>query len=57
VVQNAGNQVVHNGGNSTLGLPPIAESLFKFSHGRPPKDPEKKAKALQNWLLKVGWRI
>ncbi len=41
----------------SLGLPPIAESLFKFSHGRPPKDPEKKAKALQNWLINVGWRI
>lgn len=41
----------------SLGLPPIAETLFKFSHSRPPKDPEKKAKEFQNWLVKVGWRI
>jgi hypothetical protein len=41
----------------SLGLPPIAESLFKFGHMRPPKDPEKKVREFEIWRKKVGWRI
>jgi hypothetical protein len=39
----------------SLGLPPLAETLFKFSHSRPPKDLEIKAKEFAAWLKKVGW--
>lgn len=40
-----------------LGLPPLAETLFKIVHTPPPKDPLKKAQEFQNWLKKVGWRL
>lgn len=39
-----------------LGLPPLAETLFKIVHSPPPKDPIKKAAEFQIWLTKVGWR-
>ncbi|MBA2405276.1 MAG: hypothetical protein H0V66_10935 [Bdellovibrionales bacterium] len=41
----------------SLGLPPIAETLFKIAHSAPPKDPLKKASEFQKWLLSVGWRV
>lgn len=40
----------------SMGLPPLAEALFKFSHELPPKDPVKKLKDFEAWLKKVGWR-
>lgn len=40
-----------------MGLAPMAETLFKFSSSRPPKNPEKKAQEFSLWLKKTGWRI
>lgn len=39
-----------------MGLPPLAEVLNVSSLERPPKDPAKKAKEFDEWLVKVGWR-
>ncbi len=45
-----------DGRRLAMGLPPIAESLFKIVHSHPPKDPVKKAVEAKKWLKKVGWR-
>lgn len=39
-----------------MGLPALAEVLNVSSLERPPKDPGKKAKEFDDWLVKVGWR-
>lgn len=39
-----------------LGLPPIAETLFKIVHSKPPKDLDQKNKEFEIWLKSVGWR-
>jgi hypothetical protein len=39
----------------SLGLPPAAE-VVQSTLDRPPKDPIKKARDFQAWLIKVGWR-
>lgn len=41
----------------SVGLPPLAESLFHFKETPPPKDPQKKTLEFQKWLLRVGWRV
>lgn len=41
---------------AAMGLPPMAETLFKIVHTKPPKDLEKKQKEFQIWLTSVGWR-
>lgn len=40
----------------SMGLPPMLATLSANSLERPPKDPVKKAKDFQDWLIKVGWR-
>lgn len=39
-----------------MGLPPINKNPVISTMERPPKDPEKKAKEFEVWLVKVGWR-
>jgi hypothetical protein len=38
------------------GLPPMAETLFKIVHTKPPKDIAKKTEEFEIWLKSVGWR-
>jgi len=38
-------------------LPPIAEALFKVIHSSPPKDPIKRTREFEKWLIKAGWRL
>jgi hypothetical protein len=38
-----------------MGLPPISQAINSTLE-RPPRDPEKKARELEDWLLKVRWR-
>lgn len=40
-----------------IGLPPINDNPISPTGERPPKDPEKKSKEFQKWLVKVGWRF
>lgn len=39
-----------------LGLPPLSQVPINSSLERPPKDPEKKEREFNEWLVKVGWR-
>lgn len=39
-----------------MGLPPLQESLSYNSLERPPKDPQKKKREFEEWLVRVGWR-
>lgn len=39
-----------------LGLPPLAQVPVNSSMERPPKDPKKKEREFNEWLVKVGWR-
>lgn len=38
-----------------MGLPPMKDMTIS-SMDRPPRDPERKAKEFQDWLVRVGWR-
>jgi hypothetical protein len=40
----------------SLGLPPVSEAMGQSSLDRPPKDPVKKAREFEAWLVRVGWR-
>lgn len=39
-----------------MGLPPLTDTPLFTGNDRPPKDPEKKAKEFEAWLIKTGWR-
>lgn len=39
-----------------MGLPPINKNPVISTMERPPKDPEKKTREFEAWLVKVGWR-
>lgn len=39
-----------------VGLPPLSDVPWQSSLDRPPKDPEKKAREFQEWLVRTGWR-
>lgn len=39
-----------------MGLPPVAKVPIHSQMERPPKDPDKKAREFQEWLVKTGWR-
>lgn len=41
----------------SLGLPPMPKEVLGSSLDKPPKDPEKKAREYQEWLVRVGWRV
>ena len=39
-----------------MGLPPLKINSVPSSFEKPPKDPERKAREFQDWLIRVGWR-
>ncbi|NNK49307.1 MAG: hypothetical protein HKP01_10575 [Gemmatimonadetes bacterium] len=47
---------------ASVGLPPLANDIARYrseataAGSRPPKDPESKARDLQIWLKRTGWR-
>lgn len=40
----------------SLGLPPVLQTPFFPTIERPPKDPVKKKREFEAWLIRVGWR-